>query len=191
VQDGSYRRVGENRERRADVRIVVAANQRLEDLVLVERFRADMLYRLRGIGLTVPPLRERGRDILRLARHFVREASSGTKTLSPRADADLQTYAWPGNVRELEQEMRRAVALADSGVIEWRKPTAPAPPTPSATDQEEAEAGSPTSLRQALMSAERRSVRAALSRYATRAEAARMLGISRQALHHKILRYGL
>ncbi len=191
VQNGTYRRVGENPERRADVRIVVAANQRLEDLVLAQRFRADLLYRLRCIGLTVPPLRERGTDVLRLARHFVDEASSGAKTLSPKAEADLRAYAWPGNVRELEQEMRRAVVFADSSVIEWRKPSVQPRSTSPNAARVEADAGPSPSLHQALMNFERTFLKSALSQCSERVEAARNLGISRQSLHQKILRFGL
>lgn len=191
VQNGTYRRVGENHERRADVRIVVAANQKLEDLVLAQRFRADLLYRLRGIGLTVPPLRERGTDVVRLARHFVGHASSGAKTLSPQAEVDLRAYAWPGNVRELEQEMRRAVVFADSSVIQWKKPPAQLPSTSTNAAVVEALAGPSPSLHQALMSFERTFLKSALSQCSERVEAARLLGISRQALHQKILRLGL
>ena len=191
VQDGTYRRVGENHERRADIRIVVAANQRLEDLVSAGRFRIDLLYRLQGLCLTVPPLRDRARDITHLARHFVAVASSNAARLSPQSEADLRAYPWPGNVRELEQEMRRAVVLSDSRLIEWRSPkVSPAQTAPPAA-RGEAETESRTSLHEALDGFERTFLKSVLSRGVARAEAARLLGISRQALHQKIVRYGL
>ena len=188
VQEGTYRRMGESQERRADVRIVVAANQRLEDLVAAGKFREDLLYRLRGVGLTVPPLNSRGRDVLHLARHFVALASSRTARLSPESEAEVRAHAWPGNVREMEQEMRRAVALSDSRLIEWRRPeTGAAKAGPDGS----AEAGPVPRLHEAMDGFERRYLKSVLARGVERVEAARILGISRQALHQKIVRYGL
>jgi DNA-binding NtrC family response regulator len=139
----------------------------------------------------VPPLRERGADVVRLARHFVDQASSGAKVLSPQAEVDLRAHPWPGNVRELEQEMGSAVAFADSSVIEWRKPAAQPPSTSANGTTPVADAGTSPSLSQALMSYERTLLKSALSQCSERVEAARLLGISRQALHQKILRFGL
>lgn len=188
VEGGAYRRVGENHERRSEVRIVVASNQRLEDLVTAGRFREDLLHRLRGVCLTLPPLRERGRDILHLARHFVAVAGSGAARLSSQAEARLREYSWPGNVRELEQEMRRAVVLSDSPVIEWRGPESAARGPVRAG---EAGIGAVTPLHEAMGGFERNHLKSVLSRCLERVEAARLLGISRQALHQKIVRYGL
>lgn len=189
LQEGTYRRVGENQERRADVRIVVAANQPLEALVAAGRFRQDLLYRLQGVCLTVPPLRDRGRDIVRLARHFVAQSSGGGRRLSCASEAELLAHPWPGNVRELELAMKRAVVLADAETIEWRHPKAPAaggprldPPSASSV---------PVRLQEAVCGFERTLLKSVLAQCAERAEAARLLGISRQALHQKILRYGL
>jgi transcriptional regulator with AAA-type ATPase domain/tetratricopeptide (TPR) repeat protein len=188
VQEGTYRRLGETQERRAEVRIVAAANQRLEELTAAGRFREDLLHRLRGVTVTVPPLRSRGADIVRLARHFIALAGSRAARLSPESESELRAYSWPGNVRELEHEMRRAIVLADSPRIEWRRPrevpaTSPAPREP--------EVGPRASLHEVVRGTERNHLKSVLSRCVERAEAARMLGISRQALHQKILRYGL
>lgn len=187
IQQGTYRRVGENQERRADVRIVVAANQPLEELVASGRFREDLFYRLRGLALTVPPLRARGRDMVRLARLFVNRAAQGAKRLTPQSEAEIMACAWPGNVRELEQEMARAVVFAESNLIEWRR-TEPTSASPASV---EGESASPASLRAALGSYERSFLKSVLLKCAERVEAARLLGISRQALHQKIVRYGL
>jgi DNA-binding NtrC family response regulator/tetratricopeptide (TPR) repeat protein len=191
LEDGTYRRMGENHERRADVRIVVASNQPLPELVRDGRFRIDLLHRLQGMCLTVPPLRLRGRDVVHLARHFVALASARASGLSPGSEGELLGYAWPGNVRELEQEMKRAVVLAESRVIDWKRPqtasvgASPLRPAPGAPDAPEAP------LHEAVGGFERSYLKSVLSRCAGRVEAARLLGISRQALHQKILRYGL
>jgi DNA-binding NtrC family response regulator len=187
IEQGTYRRLGETQERRAEVRIVVAANKRLEGLVVTGHFRQDLLERIKGFCVTVPPLRDRGRDIVRLARHFIGRASGGTKRLSAHSEAELREYAWPGNVRELQMEMRRAAVLADSSVVEWRR--AKAAPARDAAAIEPAE--TPTSLHEAVGGFERMHLKSILSQCAERVEAARMLGISRQTLHQKIVRYGL
>lgn len=188
VQEGVYRRVGDDQERRADVRIVTASNQRLEDLVAKGRFREDLLHRLRGVSLALPPLRDRGRDIVRLARRFVEVASSGAAALTPQSEERLAAHSWPGNVRELEQEMRRAVLLSDSRLIEWRGPDTPAAGAACGRDTV---GDLVPPLSEAKGGFERTYLKSVLSRFPERAEAARMLGISRQALHQKIVRYGL
>lgn len=188
LQEGTYRRLGENLERRADVRIVVAANQPLEELVAAGRFRQDLLYRFQGVCLTVPPLRARGRDIVRLARHFVARSSGGGRKLSSASEAELLAHAWPGNVRELELEMKRAVVLADAETIDWKRPRAAV-----AGVRPHAAIGSAATVRlqEAVLGFERTLLKSVLAQCAERAEAARLLGISRQALHQKIVRYGL
>lgn len=189
LEDGTYRRVGENHERRVEVRVVVAANQPLEELVAAGRFRKDLLYRLQGICVTVPPLRSRGRDIVRLARYFVEMASSGSARLTPASEAEILGYLWPGNVRELKQEMKRAVVLAETRLIEWTRPRAAnvegARVVPNGVKAPD------VSLPTALGGFERTLLKSALARSGGRAEAARLLGISRQALHQKIIRFGL
>jgi len=188
LQDRTYRRLGENQERRADVRIVVAANQPLENLVAEGRFRKDLMYRLQGLRLTVPPLRDRGRDIVLLAHWFVSRFGSGCARLSARSEREVLAHAWPGNVREMEHEMKRAVVLRDSAVIEWARPASGAS---QGTHAHAEGSRQPVSLHESLGGFERGLLRAALSQCDQRAEAARLLGISRQSLHQKILRYGL
>lgn len=188
IENGVYRRVGENIERRSEVRIVVAANRKLEDLVVAGRFREDLMHRLQGLCLTVPPLRVRGRDIVRLARHFVQRAGSGSVRLTAESEADIAAHAWPGNVRELAQEMTRAVVLADSPRIEWRRPKPPSVPVLPHSASGPLSDGS---LRSAVDGFERTYLKSVLAQCSERTEAARLLGISRQALHQKIVRYGL
>jgi transcriptional regulator with PAS, ATPase and Fis domain len=121
-QEREIRRVGENRSRPIDVRIVTSTNRDLSADVAAKRFRKDLYYRLKVVELTVPPLRERREDILPLARMFLTEAALRMKrhveTLSPAAADKLLHYEWPGNVRELENAMERAVALARKSRVE-------------------------------------------------------------------------
>jgi DNA-binding NtrC family response regulator len=116
LQEWEVRRVGENKNRKVDVRVLAATNRDLAAEVQAERFRQDLFYRLRVIELRVPPLRERRDDILPLARTFLSEAAKrvGRKVtgMTPAAANQLVRYDWPGNVRELENAIERAVVLA-------------------------------------------------------------------------------
>jgi transcriptional regulator with PAS, ATPase and Fis domain len=119
VQDLAVERVGGQGAHRVDVRIVAATNRPLSELVGQRLFRADLFYRLSGVDLHVPPLRERRGDILDLATHFIsRHRAIRPLRLSAAAADALTTYAWPGNVRELERLIERIVALARTDTIE-------------------------------------------------------------------------
>ncbi|MGK2857873.1 MAG: sigma-54 interaction domain-containing protein [Thermoanaerobaculia bacterium] len=121
LQEREFRRVGDTAIRRADVRVIAATNRRLEESVDSGTFRDDLYYRIRVIEIAVPPLRERGEDILTLAMHFVeceREAhGGGAERLAEEVEDLLLSYAWPGNVRELQNTMRAAHALAGDGAV--------------------------------------------------------------------------
>jgi two-component system, NtrC family, response regulator HydG len=116
LQEREVRRVGENRNRPINVRIVTATNKDLAAEIAAKRFREDLYYRLRVVELAVPPLRQRSEDILPLARLFLAESSLRMKRpvdgLSAPAADQLLGYPWPGNVRELANVMERAVAVA-------------------------------------------------------------------------------
>ena len=116
LQEGEIRRVGENKSRKVDVRILAATNRDLAQGVSGGAFRKDLYYRLNVVELSVPPLRERRDDILPLARVLLASAALRMKRelsgISPAAADQLLRYGWPGNVRELENAMERAVALA-------------------------------------------------------------------------------
>jgi DNA-binding NtrC family response regulator len=120
LQEGTVRRVGADRERAVNVRVVAATNRDLEKEVGEGRFREDLFWRLNVIHLHIPPLRERPFDIPLLVEHFLNkfaEASGQTPlNVTPAALAVLTAYAWPGNARELENALERAAALAD-GVL--------------------------------------------------------------------------
>ncbi|MDC0709876.1 sigma-54-dependent Fis family transcriptional regulator [Stigmatella sp. ncwal1] len=122
LQEKEVRRVGENQNRKVDVRVVAATNRTLLEEVSAGRFRQDLYYRLRVIELKVLPLRERRDDILPLARQLLAEASErlGRKvaSFSPEAADQLLRYGWPGNVRELANAIERAVALHEGARIE-------------------------------------------------------------------------
>ena len=122
LQEREVRRVGENRNRKVDVRVIAATNRDLVAEVKAARFRQDLYYRLRVVELRVPPLRERREDILSLARVFLAEVAArvGKKAagFTPRAANLLARYAWPGNVRELQNAVERAVVLSRSSRID-------------------------------------------------------------------------
>jgi transcriptional regulator with PAS, ATPase and Fis domain len=122
LQEREIRRVGENKSRRVDVRIVAATNRDLAHGVAGGNFRQDLYYRLKVVELLVPPLRERRDDVLPLARVLLADAALRMKRkisgLAPGAADQLLRYEWPGNVRELENAMERAVALARGSRVE-------------------------------------------------------------------------
>lgn len=118
LQEGSVRPVGTDRENRLDLRVVAATNVDLAEAVREGRFRRDLYHRLAGYALLVPPLRERGADVLQLARHFLRELCGSTPPVIGRdAEAVLRAHDWPGNVRELEQVMRTIIFEGSGGRI--------------------------------------------------------------------------
>ena len=116
LQEGEFRRVGDTVNRSADVRIVSATNRKLESAVELGRFREDLYYRIRGVEIPLPPLRERAGDIPLLAAHFVTaerdKHRGGPAKLSDDAEALFVAYSWPGNVRELQNTIRAAHAMA-------------------------------------------------------------------------------
>jgi DNA-binding NtrC family response regulator/tetratricopeptide (TPR) repeat protein len=187
LQEREYRRLGETRTRRTDVRILTASNVPLETRAAQGLFRLDLVYRLSPVVLALPPLRERGDDLLRLARHFLRRAAEqegrSAPGLTSELAAALSRYAWPGNVRELENEMHRLVALAGTGPLR----------ADHLSEKLQADsAPSPEALRSALMAFEKQHVARVQAQHAgVRARAAAALGITRQALVVKIRRLGL
>jgi len=121
LEQREVKRLGDNTPRSVDFRLVCATHRDLEAEVTAGRFRADLLFRLREVTLEVPPLAERGDDVVLLAHAFLRQAESqlglALHTLTEDAQAALKAHAWPGNVRELKATMRRVAVLADSRLI--------------------------------------------------------------------------
>jgi two-component system response regulator GlrR len=129
LQDGNYRPLGAARLESADVRVLAASNVDLQQLVNRESFRADLHYRINVMELAVPPLRERGDDIILLARHFVAEAACRydmtPRELHPETIAWLLGQRWPGNARELQNRIQREFLMCESSTILIRQAAPP------------------------------------------------------------------
>ncbi len=121
LEDGSFSRVGGNDELRVDVRLMAATNRDIIEAIQQNQFREDLFHRLNVVQLRPPPLRERGRDVLLLADHFLRQFNAAMNKqihqISASAKQKLLTHHWPGNVRELRNVLERAVILETTGEI--------------------------------------------------------------------------
>ena len=121
LQDRSVTKVGDTRAETVDIRVIAATNKVLEDEIQAGRFREDLYYRLNVISIPLPPLRERGDDILVIARFFLQrcasELSSPARSFTPGTAAALRRYAWPGNIRELENRVKKAAVLAEKPLV--------------------------------------------------------------------------
>ncbi|MDD2708948.1 MAG: sigma-54-dependent Fis family transcriptional regulator [Verrucomicrobiae bacterium] len=185
LQEREITRVGENKPRPIDVRVLAATNRNLTQAIHEGRFREDLYYRLRVIEIEIPPLRDRRDDILPLARYFIRQLAEKLKLPNLRMDATcidpLQSHEWPGNVRELENTLERAAILCRNQVI--LPETLPShiihssPPYPA----------SPSATRQTLAEMQASRIEEALKTTGgNRAQAARLLGISPVTLWRKL-----
>jgi two-component system response regulator HupR/HoxA len=186
LQEGEVRRVGGSGTRRVDVRVIAATNADLEADVAAGRFRRDLYYRLNVFPVRLPPLRERTEDIAALADHFLRQACRRGRRAVPTVGAEaqglLRGYPWPGNVRELENEIERAVALADDG-----RPLGPA----HLSERIAAGAGAARSvqtLNEAVEALKRRMIEDALRECGSKTRAAERLGLTRQSLQQMLRR---
>src|SRR5690606_29292372 len=134
LESGEFRRVGSNKNLRADTRIVAATKRNLKDEVDRGKFREDLYFRLAVVPITVPPLRQRREDIPRLVEHFLtlareRDPAAARISLSKDTLAALAAHDWPGNVRELRNVLDRAVYIATaSGETELRLVDLPVSP---------------------------------------------------------------
>lgn len=122
LNDGSFRRVGGDREQKVDVRIISATHRDLEQMVAQHTFREDLFYRLNVLNLSIPPLRERAEDILLLARRFMTRAAAQAQRpacrLTRAAEQALLTNPWPGNVRQLQNVIFRAITMSDKPLLD-------------------------------------------------------------------------
>ncbi len=194
LENGSYRPVGSGAPVTSDARVVAATNRNLDAVVRAGTFREDLYYRLNVVQLAVPPLRDRGHDILLLARHFAaryaREERCAPVGFSPEAEAALLGYRWPGNVRELRNLVERATILSpgrtlSSGDLPGMS-AQPAPPRPANGP------AAPRSIEADLEVSERALLLQALEQAGgLRGRAAGALGISRHALKRRLQRLGL
>ena len=117
LDSGTFYRVGATRKRRADFRLVAATNRNLRDEVAAGRFRKDLFFRIHGVQVQIPPLRDRPEDISLLVEHFAK-ALPAAKTFSPAAIRALESYDWPGNVRELHFAVERAGLLSEHDTLD-------------------------------------------------------------------------
>jgi DNA-binding NtrC family response regulator len=187
LQERQIRRVGENRNREVNARVIAATNRDLMEEIRAARFRQDLYYRLRVVEIAIPPLRKRREDILPLARSFLRDAAQRTgqtvSGLTPAAAQQLLRHDWPGNVRELETAVERAVVLARRSRIDVDD----LPPELGLTV--------PTTIAQRdvqpLADVEREYIQSVLRAVGgNRAQAATKLGIGTATLYRKLKEYG-
>jgi len=184
------RPVGSSRERPVRASIVAATNRQLETLVAEGRFRSDLYYRLNVLTIAMPPLRERGADIVLLARHFAartaRRFGVPVPELEAGAEAALAAYHWPGNVRELSHVIERAVLLSGSRALSAADlGLGPAPASAAAAPLTSLEG---MSLREVEMLL----IERALARTGGNvSQAARQLGLTRMALRYRLKQYGM
>jgi DNA-binding NtrC family response regulator len=186
LEDKEVCMVGGRKTQKVDVRIIAATNRNLAELVRKGEFREDLFFRINVISIDIPPLRERGHDILLLANHFAAEMShelgKPTPTFSEPATGVLESYHWPGNVRELQNVVHRLVVMTDNGEID-------APDLPQLM-RFSAMRGTPE--HRSLAEVEANHIRLVLASVdGNRTRAARILGIDRKTLRKKIALYGL
>ena len=185
LQEGEIRRVGSSSPRRVNVRVVAATNADLEADVEARRFRMDLYYRLNVFPIRLPALRERPEDIPALADYFLRQyrqrAHRAVPGLAPDAMRLLQAYPFPGNVRELENEIQRAVALAENG-----RPIGPE--HLSDRIRGGADRVLPQTLNVAIEQLKRRMIEDALRECGSKTRAAERLGLTRQSLQQMLRR---
>jgi DNA-binding NtrC family response regulator len=186
VEDLRFRRLGDVRDR-VDVRLVAATHRDLARLVQEHKFREDLHYRISALPLVVPPLRERGQDVILLARRLVQRISAEMgrpgMRLSAAAEQALGSRSWPGNVRQLRNVLERAALLSDHSNLE---------PADLAEGPGPAAAGAVPGPRMTLAEAERLHIEAVLrEERGAVSRAAEVLGISRSSLYERIKKHGI
>jgi transcriptional regulator with PAS, ATPase and Fis domain len=186
LSDGEVRPVGSNRSRTVDVRLVTASHRDLEKMVAEGSFREDLFFRIAVVRLELPPLRARTPDVPLLVAHFLaKHGGEGVKVTRAAMDR-LLAHPFPGNVRELENEVHRALVLADGEI----RPEHLSPAVRAKSGDAPPE--SPRSLRGQVDALERRLIREALERHhGNQSQAAKTLGVSRYGLQKMITRLGL
>jgi two-component system response regulator HupR/HoxA len=199
LQEGEIRSVGSPRAVSVDVRVIAATNRDLEADMRSGRFREDLYYRLAGMTLHMPPLRERAMDVAPIALGLLERAQAGsprrrTKGFSAEALACLAAYRWPGNVRELQNEILRMLALADGDRLDAHL-LSPRVLRAAAEESQERDldllAGLDGSLKERVEQLEARIIRETLVRHRwNKTRAAEELGLSRVGLRQKLARYG-
>ncbi len=188
LEDGVIRRIGDNKTRKVDVRVITAMNQPPEICLKENKIRTDLYYRLNVFSLYIPPLRERTEDVLLLASYFLKEYNKsykkGVLQMDKEAKERLEAYQWPGNVRELKHTIEHAVIIAEGNTLTanclprtFRKESLP-------------KKKSILPLREALHQTEKELIdQALIETEGNILQAAKMLGIPRQTLQYKLGKY--
>ena len=207
LQEREFEAVGSNKVVRVDLRIVAATSRDLAALVRDKQFRADLYYRLNVVPITLPPLRERAEDIGSIADRILDElalaSSTPSRELLPEAVAALEAHDWPGNVRELHNVLERVVAMSDDPTLTAEHIRAALPPSlgdepdgaadgAASTAMLRSAGGSPRPLNDVLKDTERAAILGALARTGgVKAQAAKLLGISRASLYERMQALGI
>jgi DNA-binding NtrC family response regulator len=179
LQTKDFERVGENVTRKVDVRVISATNRNLDEALKEGSFREDLFYRLNGVRIKLPPLRDRPEDVPFLIHHFLKKFSKEQNVeIASDADKILKAYRWSGNVRELQNVLERAVLLAAHGVIEVNH----LPEEIRATTEHKAFS---------LEEAEKVQIKKVLQIAKDYDEAAHILGVDRKTLLNKRKKFGL
>jgi NtrC-family two-component system response regulator AlgB len=192
LQEKEYERVGEAKIRRANVRVIAATNRNLEKNVEDGRFREDLFYRLNVIALTVPPLRERVGDLMKIAQGYLQffagQCVKPIKGFSPAAEQAMRRHGWPGNLRELRNVVERATILTSSEMIEPED----LPEKLTLSGAPEAGGGGiRVGARVSIEELETEHIRRVLAQVSSMEEAAQILGIDPATLYRKRKRHAI
>jgi transcriptional regulator with PAS, ATPase and Fis domain len=202
LQDRDFERLGGTKTLKVDVRVVAATNQDLRAALEQGSFREDLYYRLNVVPINIPPLRERKEDIPYLVDHFIerfaRESGNPIRGITPAAQKALMEFHWPGNVRELENIIERAVALSSGDVIDVadiRLDLSPSRPGGADIASFALSAGGTTAFPPPGLTLEQfedEIIKEALHRAGgNKSQAARLLGLSRNALRYRLSKMGV
>lgn len=199
LQEGEIRPVGSNKTRKVDVRVIAATNRDMDQEVRMERFRKDLYFRMAGIVVTMPPLRERAGDVPALADHLLRQAvkelGKDAKGFTPEAVDCMRRYQWPGNVREMQNEIQRMLVMAPDNALLGSELLSPRV-VHAAPEEDKDEMAILSefngSLKDRIEQLEARVLHETMIRHRwNKSKAAKELGLSRVGLRGKLERYGL
>jgi two-component system, NtrC family, response regulator AtoC len=194
IEEKTFRRIGSTKEIKVDVRIIASTNRPLGTLVREERFRADLYYRLNVANIAMPPLRDRGDDLLLLAEYFLHEFNTRFhkhfRGFHEEALAGLFRYQWPGNIRELRNTVERAVLLHEGDFVLHQHLELPL--HPAEAEAKARASGNAEGVLPSLFDVEKQALLNALERAGNnQSQAARLLNISRDTLRYRIKKYKL
>ncbi len=191
LQDGTFRRVAEEKEVKVDVRVICSTQKDLSAMVQEGEFREDLYYRLNVLSITIPPLRERRMDINPLANHFVQkfatELGKRAPTLSKSCLEYIQSYPWPGNTRQLENCLYRAISISENDILEQSDLELPC----YSNEFGYLDEGFEGSLDQAVKRFEASLLRKLYPAYPSSRQLAKKLGLSHTAIANKLRDYGI